>query len=78
MTKTSTIDEKITTETIEAEVVTENNFQNIATTNEQTNKDMQEKYLKLVEQNSQLVGILRATMQVQSDLFRRIIKYIFP
>ena len=71
-TETITIDDKITTEAVETEVVTEN------AANEQTNQYMKEKYLKLVEHNSQLVEILRATMQVQSDLFRRILKYMFP
>ena len=44
----------------------------------QANQSMKEKYLKLVEHNSQLVDILRTTMEVQSDLFRRILKYMFP
>lgn len=42
------------------------------------NQSMKEKYLKLVEHNSQLVEILKRTMEVQSDLFRRILKYMFP
>ena len=74
VTEMSTTDDKITTEAIEAEAVT---VQDIATANEETKKRMRDKYLKLVEHNSQLVEILRATMQVQSDLFRRIIKYMF-
>jgi hypothetical protein len=74
VTKTSTIDDMITTEAIELEAVT---AQNTATANEETNQEMKDKYLKLVEHNSQLVEILRATMQVQSDLFRRILKYMF-
>ena len=74
VTETSTIDD---TEAIETEVVTENEAQNTATANEQTKERMKDKYLKLVEHNSQLVEILRATMQVQSDLFSRILKYMF-
>ena len=45
---------------------------------ENNNKNMREKYLKLVEHNSQLVEILQRTMEVQTDLFRRILKYMFP
>ena len=45
---------------------------------EDNNKNMREKYLKLVEHNSQLVEILQRTMEVQTDLFRRILKYMFP
>ena len=47
-------------------MVTENKAQNTATANKQSNQGMKEKYLKLVEHNSQLVKILRATMEVQS------------
>ena len=77
VTETSTIDNMISTKAIVTEVVTENKAQNTASANEETNQGMKDKYLKLVEHNSQLVEILRATMQVQSDLFRRILKYMF-
>jgi hypothetical protein len=77
VTDTTTIDVKITIKSFEPEVVTESKAHNTATVNEETNQGMKEKYLKLVEHNSQLVEILRATMQVQSDLFSRIIKYMF-
>ena len=73
-----TIGDMISTEANETEMGTESKVQNTATANEQTNQGMKEKYLKLVVHNSQLVEILRATIQVQSDLFRRIIKYMFP
>ena len=78
VTETSTIDDMLSTEAIEAEVVTESKAQTTATANEQTNNGMREKYLKLVEHNSQLIEILRATMEVQSELFSRVIKYMFP
>ena len=78
VTETSNIDDMLSTEAIEAEVVTESKAQTTATANEQTNNGMREKYLKLVEHNSQLIDILRATMEVQSELFSRVIKYMFP
>ena len=78
VTETSNIDDMLSTEAIEAEVVTESKAQTTATANEQTNNGMREKYLKLVEHNSQLIEILRATMEVQSELFSRVIKYMFP
>ena len=56
----------------------ENKIENTVTEKENNNKSMKEKYLKLVEHNSQLVEILRSTMEVQADLFRRILKYMFP
>ena len=56
----------------------ENNNENTVTEKENNNKSMKEKYLKLVEHNSQLVEILRNTMEVQADLFKRILKYMFP
>ena len=75
VTETNTTDDKITTEAIEAEADT---ALSTATAHEETKQGMKEKYLKLVEHNSQLVEILRATMQVQSDILRRILKYILP
>ena len=66
VTEASTIGDKFTTEAIEPEVVTENKAQNTATANKQSNQGMKEKYPKLLEHNSQLLEILRATMEVQS------------
>ena len=40
--------------------------------------DLRAKYIKLVEHNSKLVDLLRTTMQIQTDLFRKLIHYIFP
>jgi hypothetical protein len=66
VTETNNTDDKITTEAIEAEAVT---AKNTASTNEQADQRMKDKYLKLVEHNSQLVEILRATLEIQSDRF---------
>merc|ERR1712014_48464 len=38
---------------------------------------LREKYVKLVEHNSQLVQVLKTTMEVQADLFKKILKYMF-
>ena len=40
--------------------------------------DLRAKYIKLVDHNSKLVDLLRTTMQIQTDLFRKLIHYIFP
>jgi len=40
--------------------------------------NLREKYVKLVEHNSQLVQVLKTTMEVQADLFKKILKYMFP
>ena len=40
--------------------------------------DLRAKYIKLVEHNSKMVDLLRTTMQIQTDLFRKLIHYIFP
>ena len=68
----------VTTEQMQVDVVTEKDGDTSVTATAQANQSMKEKYLKLVEHNSQLVDILRTTMEVQSDLFRRILKYMFP
>ena len=39
--------------------------------------DLRAKYIKLVEHNSKLVDLLRTTMQIQTDIFRKLIHYIF-
>ena len=40
--------------------------------------DLRAKYIKLVDHNSKLVDLLRTTMEIQTDLFRKLIHYIFP
>ena len=40
--------------------------------------DLRAKYIKLVEHNSKLVDLLRTTMQIQTDIFRKLIHYVFP
>ena len=40
--------------------------------------DMKDKYLKLVEHNTRLVDVLRSTLELQANLFKRIIRYLFP
>ena len=58
--------------------------ENIETSNDIPNredenqKDMEDEYLELVAHNTRLVDILRTTLELQADLFRRIIRYLFP
>ena len=40
--------------------------------------DLKSKYHKLVEHNSKLVDLLKTTMQIQTDMFRKLLKYVFP
>merc|ERR1712079_321639 len=40
--------------------------------------DLKSKYVKLVEHNSKLVDLLKTTMQIQTDMFRKLIHYVFP
>ena len=40
--------------------------------------DIHDKYLELVAHNARLVDILRTTLELQADLFRRITIYLFP
>ena len=40
--------------------------------------DIHDKYLELVAHNTRLVDILRTTLELQADLLRRIITYLFP
>jgi len=42
------------------------------------NSDLRDKYHKLVEHNSKLVDLLKTTMQIQTDMFRKLIHYVFP
>ena len=42
------------------------------------NDDLRDKYHKLVEHNSKLVDLLKTTMQIQTDMFRKLIHYVFP
>ena len=58
--------------------------ENIETSNDapirddESQKDMKDKYLELVAHNTRLVDILRTTLELQADLFRRIMRYLFP
>jgi len=49
-------------------------------TNDENDADdeLRSKYVKLVEHNSQLVDLLKTTMQIQTDMFRKLIHYVFP
>ena len=40
--------------------------------------DIHDKYLELVAQNTRLVDVLRTTLELQADLFRRMTRYLFP
>ena len=42
------------------------------------NDELRSKYVKLVEHNSKLVDLLKTTMQIQTDMFRKLIHYVFP
>ena len=42
------------------------------------NDDLRDKYHKLVEHNAKLVDLLKTTMQIQTDMFRKLIHYVFP
>ena len=42
------------------------------------NEDLRSKYVKLIEHNSKLVDLLKTTMQIQTDMFRKLIHYVFP
>ena len=42
------------------------------------NEDIHDKYLELVAHNTRLVDILRTTLELQADIFRRITRYLFP
>ena len=41
-------------------------------------EDLKTKYVKLIEHNSKLVDLLKTTMQIQTDMFRKLIHYVFP
>merc|ERR1719233_538509 len=41
-------------------------------------KDIKDKYLELVAHNTRLVDVLRTTLELQAELFRRITRYLFP
>ena len=40
--------------------------------------DIHDKYMELVAHNTRLVDILRTTLELQADLFRRMTRYLFP
>ena len=41
-------------------------------------ESLRDKYLELMTHNTKLVDILKKTLEMQADMFRRLIKYIFP
>ena len=41
-------------------------------------KNIKDKYLELVAHNTRLVDVLRTTLELQAELFRRITRYLFP
>jgi len=45
---------------------------------EDNHEDLNKKYLELVAHNTRLVDVLRSTLELQANLFRRIIRYLFP
>ena len=45
---------------------------------EEDDEDLKSKYVKLIEHNSKLVDLLKTTMQIQTDMFRKLIHYVFP
>ena len=48
------------------------------TDKEADDADLKSKYVKLIEHNSKLVDLLKTTMQIQTDMFRKLIHYVFP
>ena len=40
--------------------------------------NIKDKYLELVAHNTRLVDVLRTTLELQAELFRRITRYLFP
>ena len=47
-------------------------------TEDDDHKTIEEKYQALVAHNTRLIDILRTTLEMQADLFRRMIRYLFP
>ena len=39
---------------------------------------IQQKYEEMVAHNTRLIDILRSTLEMQAELFRRMIRYLFP
>lgn len=39
---------------------------------------IKEKYEEMVAHNTRLIDILRSTLEIQAELFRRMIRYLFP
>ena len=39
---------------------------------------LRDKYLELMAHNTKLVDILRKTLEMQADMFRRLVRYLFP
>ena len=39
---------------------------------------IQQKYEEMVAHNTRLIDILRSTLEIQAELFRRMIRYLFP
>ena len=47
-------------------------------TDHDDHETIREKYQALVAHNTRLIDILRSTLEMQADLFRRMIRYLFP
>ena len=47
-------------------------------TEDDDHQTIQQKYEEMVAHNTRLIDILRSTLEMQADLFRRMIRYLFP
>ena len=41
-------------------------------------EELRDKYIELMNHNTKLVDVLKKTLEMQADMFRRLIKYLFP
>ena len=47
-------------------------------TDDDQHQTIQQKYEEMVAHNTRLIDILRSTLEMQAELFRRMIRYLFP
>ena len=47
-------------------------------TDDDHHQTIQQKYEEMVAHNTRLIDILRSTLEMQAELFRRMIRYLFP
>ena len=47
-------------------------------TDDDDHQTIQQKYEEMVAHNTRLIDILRSTLEMQAELFRRMIRYLFP